>query len=205
MGPLAEAELDAERAPRDRDLVAVFGRVEAVGLPAARSDPVVARAVRAELHSAARGLDRHLDAERSRDVHGTRAALDPDRQRALGRPQGDLDAARARLAVEAADGGGGEVEVATAGPRGAARLPTRRPDCGPTTCSSAPAAAHDEPDAESDQDDRPEDVRAQPVEKTDVAQQEVESHQDQHARPEIFVPPVLLQGCFTGASLLRSV
>src|SRR5438093_3653544 len=126
MGPLAEAELDAERAPRDRDLVAVFGRVEAAGLPAARTDPVDARAVRAELHSAAGGLDRHLDAERSRDVDGKRAALDPDRHRALGRPQGDIDAAGARLAVEGADGGGGEVEVATDGPRVAAHLPRNR-------------------------------------------------------------------------------
>src|SRR5206468_5156780 len=49
---------------------------------------------------------------------------------------------------------------------------------------SAPAAAKDQPGPKDDQDERPEDVRVQPVQKAEVAKQEVGADDDQHAWPE---------------------
>jgi len=61
----------------------------------------------------------------------------------------------------------------------------------PVINRSAPAASQDEPDAYGDQDERPEDVAAEPPQPTQVVQQEVESREDQDRRPEELVTPEL--------------
>src|ERR1700674_1403348 len=54
---------------------------------------------------------------------------------------------------------------------------------------SGPGAANDEPAAEKDQEDGPDDVGVKLVEKLDVAQQEEDAEQDQDKRQEVLPPP----------------
>src|SRR5690349_14979878 len=50
-------------------------------------------------------------------------------------------------------------------------------------------AAEDEPHSDRDQDDRPEDVAAQPPQDPEVVEQEIDADDDQDARPEVRMAP----------------
>src|SRR5205823_10058153 len=72
-----------------------------------------------------------------------------------------------------------------------AAVPGRVPHHRRVMLTSAPAASEDEPYAHGDEDERPEEVGAKPVQPPQVAEQEVEPRHDQDRRPEELVPPEL--------------